>query len=82
MKGSLFFYDNGNIKVKLDATGTSITPGQAIVFYQGDQLIGGAQIIENPTNPQYNFPSNIQKEFLFNGKTTTTINASPSNIRN
>jgi len=82
IKGSLFFYDNGNIKVELDTTGTSITPGQAIVFYQGDQLIGGAQIIENPINPQYNFPSNIQKEFLFNGKTTTTINSSLSNIRN
>ena len=80
--GTLHSNNDKTITVTLDNVGTSITPGQAIVFYQGDQLIGGAQIIENPKNHQYNLSSNIQKEFLFNGKTKTTIHTSTSNIRN
>lgn len=39
--------DNGRIEVRFDRPQRAVTPGQAVVFYQGDYLIGGARIV-NP----------------------------------
>jgi tRNA-specific 2-thiouridylase len=36
---------NGYIKVTFDLPQHAVTPGQAIVFYQGDECLGGGTII-------------------------------------
>ncbi|MDD5127939.1 MAG: hypothetical protein PHR43_07615 [Dehalococcoidales bacterium] len=36
--------DNGNVRVKFDEPQMAITPGQAIVFYDGDTVVGGGII--------------------------------------
>ena len=38
--------EEGLIKVKFDEPQRAITPGQAVVFYDGDTVIGGASILE------------------------------------
>ena len=35
---------NGHIRVEFDEPQRAITPGQAIVFYDGDTVVGGATI--------------------------------------
>jgi tRNA-specific 2-thiouridylase len=35
---------NGTVNVKFSAPKRSITPGQSVVFYEGDDLVGGAVI--------------------------------------
>jgi tRNA-uridine 2-sulfurtransferase len=36
--------DEGRIAVEFDAPQTAITPGQAVVFYEGDEVLGGGWI--------------------------------------
>ena len=36
--------DDGRAEVQFDAPQTAVTPGQAVVFYQGDEVIGGGWI--------------------------------------
>ena len=36
--------DEGRIEVEFDAPQTAITPGQAVVFYEGDEVLGGGWI--------------------------------------
>ena len=38
--------DNGSVRVEFDEPQRAITPGQAIVFYDGDTVIGGGTITE------------------------------------
>lgn len=38
--------DNGTVKVEFDEPQRAITPGQAVVFYDGDLVIGGGTILE------------------------------------
>ncbi|MCQ9208566.1 MAG: tRNA 2-thiouridine(34) synthase MnmA [Omnitrophica bacterium] len=42
---TIFPQDRGRVRVKFDQPQWAITPGQAVVFYQGDRVIGGATII-------------------------------------
>ena len=41
---TLHFLGNGNILADFQVAQRAVTPGQAIVFYQGDQMLGGAEI--------------------------------------
>jgi tRNA-specific 2-thiouridylase len=36
--------DEGNVRVEFEAPQSAITPGQAVVFYDGDRVLGGAWI--------------------------------------
>ncbi len=38
--------ENGRIRVDFDNPQRAVTPGQAVVFYDGDKLVGGATILE------------------------------------
>ncbi len=42
---TLHFLENRNILAEFQVAQRAVTPGQAIVFYQGDQMLGGAEII-------------------------------------
>ena len=42
---TLHFLGNGNILADFQVAQRAVTPGQAIVFYQGDQMLGGAEIV-------------------------------------
>ena len=36
--------DEGRAELEFDAPQTAITPGQAVVFYDGDEVLGGGWI--------------------------------------
>ncbi|MDD5596304.1 MAG: tRNA 2-thiouridine(34) synthase MnmA [Victivallaceae bacterium] len=42
--GNVKTADNGGLKITLDSPGRAVTPGQAVVFYDGDYLLGGGII--------------------------------------
>lgn len=37
--------DNGTVRVEFDAPQRALTPGQAVVFYQGEVVVGGGTIV-------------------------------------
>ena len=37
--------DNGNVRLTFDEPQRAITAGQAVVFYDGDTVIGGGKIL-------------------------------------
>ena len=39
--------ENGLVQVMFDEPQRSITPGQAVVFYDGDTVIGGGTILNS-----------------------------------
>ena len=39
---------NGEVRVTFDQPQRAITPGQAVVFYDGDVVVGGGWIAEVP----------------------------------
>jgi tRNA-specific 2-thiouridylase len=43
--------DRGCVHVDFDEPQRAITPGQAVVFYRGDLVLGGAWITESTSNP-------------------------------
>jgi tRNA-specific 2-thiouridylase len=47
VEGTLFYLGDGRIKVEFKNPQMSVTPGQSVVFYQGDVVLGGA-VIEEP----------------------------------
>ena len=40
----LHFLENGCIRAEFQVPQRAVTPGQAIVFYDGDKMLGGAEI--------------------------------------
>ncbi len=42
---TLYPLENGNVKIKFSAPQRAITPGQAVVFYDGDTVLGGGTVI-------------------------------------
>ena len=42
---TLHFLENGNILAEFSVPQRAVTPGQAIVFYDGDTMLGGAEIV-------------------------------------
>lgn len=42
---AIFPHEKGKIRVKFEQPQRAVTPGQSVVFYQGDMVIGGGQII-------------------------------------
>jgi tRNA-specific 2-thiouridylase len=38
---------NNRVRVKFDEPQRAITPGQATVFYRGDEVVGGAWIVKS-----------------------------------
>ena len=40
----LRFMENGKAEVEFENPESAVTPGQAVVFYQGDEVLGGATI--------------------------------------
>lgn len=44
--GTVYPEDNGCARVEFDAPQRAVTPGQAVVLYQGDMVVGGGTIIE------------------------------------
>ncbi|HEX3015360.1 MAG TPA: tRNA 2-thiouridine(34) synthase MnmA [Desulfobacteria bacterium] len=45
-KATITPVDNGKVKVEFENLQRAVTPGQAVVFYQGDLVVGGATIIK------------------------------------
>ena len=43
---TLHFLENGNILAEFSVPQRAVTPGQAIVFYDGDTMLGGAEIVK------------------------------------
>ena len=39
--------DNGRVRVRFDEPQRAITPGQATVFYSGDEVLGGGWIVKS-----------------------------------
>jgi tRNA-specific 2-thiouridylase len=39
---------NGEVRATFDEPQRAITPGQAVVFYDGDLVVGGGWIAEGP----------------------------------
>ena len=46
VKGYLTYLKNGRVQVEFDEPQKSVTPGQSVVFYHGDVVLGGATIDE------------------------------------
>ena len=44
--GTVYPEENGFARVKFDAPQRAVTPGQAVVLYQGDMVVGGGTITE------------------------------------
>ncbi len=42
---TLYFQNNGQVRAEFKTPQRAVTPGQSIVFYQGDLLLGGAEIV-------------------------------------
>jgi tRNA-specific 2-thiouridylase len=40
----VFTLPNGEVRVEFDEPQSAITPGQAVVFYDGDRVVGGGWI--------------------------------------
>jgi tRNA-specific 2-thiouridylase len=43
-RGRVRALDDGRAEVQFEAPQTAITPGQAVVWYDGDELLGGGWI--------------------------------------
>lgn len=65
---SLMPIDQGRVKLAFDEPVRAITPGQAVVFYQGENVLGGA-IIEG--SPRYSFAEFEKKMVDFHDKRLT-----------
>ncbi|MBI3804016.1 MAG: tRNA 2-thiouridine(34) synthase MnmA [Nitrospirae bacterium] len=50
-EGILFPLDGGRVRVSFDAPQRGVTPGQSIVFYHGDEVIGGGLIAPTEAAP-------------------------------
>ena len=46
-EATLIPLENGKVKIKFLNKQKSITPGQSVVFYQGDAVIGGGIIVKS-----------------------------------
>ncbi len=44
-EATLYPLENGNVKITFPAPQRAITPGQAVVFYDGDTVLGGGTVI-------------------------------------
>lgn len=45
-EGTLVPLSNGQVRISFDVPQRGVTPGQSIVFYQGDEVIGGGLILD------------------------------------
>jgi tRNA-uridine 2-sulfurtransferase len=60
------FQENGKMKVNFHESVSGVAPGQAAVFYEGNDVVGGGWILKSFKNTAPSAPSGGTFESVFN----------------